>query len=64
MKKTILKNKIFLLNKELFYFLSFAIILFFLLEVFLADFILIHFNINFLLFFWFASIFLYLSEKK
>lgn len=59
-----IKYKVIEYNRELFYFFSIAIIIFFLLEIFWPGIVLAYFNINILLFFWLINLIFFVFNKK
>lgn len=59
-----IKYKVIEYSRELFYFFSIAIIIFFLLEIFWPGIVLAYFNINILLFFWLINLIFFVFNKK
>lgn len=59
-----IKYKVIEYSRELFYFFSIAIIIFFLLEIFWPGIVLAYFNINILLFFWLINLVFFVFNKK
>jgi hypothetical protein len=58
------KYEIIEYNRELFYFFSLAIIVFFLLEIFFPGIVLAYFNVNILLFLWLINFIFFVFNKK
>lgn len=59
-----IKYKVIEYSRELFYFFSIAIIIFFLLEIFWPGIVLAYFNVNILLFLWLINLVFFVFNKK
>jgi len=57
-------NKIIKYNYILFYWLSLAIILFFVLEIIFPGLVLAYFNVNILVFLWLINLLVFIFKKK